>query len=61
MVDFLMNVSAELFAAIIIFVLGFVASRVPRSLERHRFRNFFGKSIPHRTTEAHSKRTCAES
>jgi hypothetical protein len=45
LINILMDVSTELIAGLIIFVLGFVGARIPYSIERYRLRKFFGNAI----------------
>jgi len=43
--DILMNISTELIAAAVTLILGIVASKMPRSIDKHRLQKFFGNAI----------------
>ena len=45
LIDVLVSISVELLAASVIFVLGFLTSKLPRFIKNRKLRSFFGKAV----------------
>lgn len=44
-IDILLNISTEIVAALLIFLLGLLGSKIPRSIIKYKMRKFFGNSF----------------
>ena len=45
MLSFIQSILAELIVAVIVFALGFFTSRITYSIQKRRFRRFFGEAV----------------